>query len=284
MKLDEINKSRIKAGVQPSRISDSKNDIVKFIKRNCTQILSYYEKRPLNLLYSGKGSFHEVLFGKSINGRKPLGTHPNIHRKINNVLKQCGFKALRNNSIFCISIKTIADDYGAPYVIFPLNGFDYSWCKPAHDLTMQYRIGTNDFALSNRFVDDLNSLSPQEFVKKYEFENNVGLEDALWMGNEILIRGSYVAIRENSPLIKELIPSFKSEKDEMDDEYREELDYDPYLEESSSCGSTSSSSIATVNTGLSNGPIKGQFFGGDPNSSIYDTIKKNRKKRNKDKI
>jgi hypothetical protein len=51
------------------------------------------------------------------------------------------------------------------------------------------------------------------------------------------------------------------------------------IREEGSCG-TSSGSIATVNTPLgSNSPKDGQFFGGNPNSSIYTPIKKNRKKR-----
>jgi hypothetical protein len=51
------------------------------------------------------------------------------------------------------------------------------------------------------------------------------------------------------------------------------------LKETASCGSTSAGSIATVNaTGT---PPKGQFFGGDPSSSIYGVIHKNRKNRKK---
>lgn len=286
MRLNEINKRRIKAGVFPARISDSSSDIIKFVKKNCSQILSVYNKRPLNLLYSGKTSRIDVLFGKSINGRNPLGTDYIIHKKINSILKQCGFKARRDNSIFCISLDGVASDYGNVYVVFPLNGFDYSWCKQAHDLTVQFKIGTNDFGLSNRFIDDLGLLYPQEFIKKYEFENNVGLEDALWMGNEILIHGSYVAIQQNSELIKVFISSYKTKEEEMDDPDNEPLDYDPWLEddenlenqvaESASCGGTSSGSIATSLTGS---PSNGQFFGGNPNTSVYGPIKKNRKKR-----
>ena len=46
----------------------------------------------------------------------------------------------------------------------------------------------------------------------------------------------------------------------------------------SSSGGTSSGSIATVNAPMGM-PPEGQFFGGDPNSSIYGKIKKNRARR-----
>jgi hypothetical protein len=55
------------------------------------------------------------------------------------------------------------------------------------------------------------------------------------------------------------------------------------LKENSSAGGTSAGSIATNMT--PNGtPPNGQFFGGDPSSSIYNTIKKNRKNRRKSVI
>lgn len=49
------------------------------------------------------------------------------------------------------------------------------------------------------------------------------------------------------------------------------------INETSSSGSTGAGSIAT---NISNGKLKdGQFFGGDPSSSIYATIKKHRENR-----
>jgi len=53
------------------------------------------------------------------------------------------------------------------------------------------------------------------------------------------------------------------------------------IKESSSGGSTSAGSIATVN-GPIGSPKNGQFFGGDPNASIYGPIKKHRKDRKKE--
>ena len=49
------------------------------------------------------------------------------------------------------------------------------------------------------------------------------------------------------------------------------------IQETSSGGSTSAGNMGTTIAGGT--PPKGQFFGGDPASSIYSTIKKNRKDR-----
>jgi hypothetical protein len=50
------------------------------------------------------------------------------------------------------------------------------------------------------------------------------------------------------------------------------------IRETSSGGSTSAGSIASVNSPMGT-PPEGQFFGGDPNSSIYKPIKNHRKRR-----
>lgn len=50
------------------------------------------------------------------------------------------------------------------------------------------------------------------------------------------------------------------------------------IRENGSGGGTSSGSISTVNSPIGTPPA-GQFFGGDPNSSIYSPIKRHRKKR-----
>jgi len=264
MKINEISK-KIKIGMHPSNEPEDK--IVQFIKKNCSQIVKVYENSHSNFLFSGKESYSDVFFGKPINNRAPLGTDRKINNKLNSVLRQVGFKARRDNSIFTTSMEVTAQEYGKVYIIFPLNGFDYSWCALAEDLTMEFDIGEKKYSVSrenNEFYNDLITLLPQEFVQKYHFKNNEGFEYALTNGFEILIHGSYVAISEESSLLEIILPFYR---------FNEDND----LEESASCGSTSSGSIATVNG--TNTPPSGQFFGGDPNSSVYGKIKRNRRRR-----
>jgi len=288
MKINEITKGMIKPGIHSSP-NESRDKIVNFIKKNCSQILYSYEQHN-KFLYHGVDnilSCREVIFGKQKNGRKPLGTDINIHNKLNTILRKCGFKSVRSNSIFCISNIWLAEEFGEIFVIFPLNGFNYSWCRSAIDLTVEFDISSRPYksVKNNEFYRDMKSINPQEFVKKYEFENNIGFADALKFGNEILINGSYVGIKHNSPIIKMLFPEYKSDIDHMEQDYTEietkepsdEGGWDDPLGESASCGGTSSGGIATVNG--TNTPPKGQFFGGDPNSSVYGPIKKNRRKR-----
>lgn len=262
MKINEISK-KIKVGMHDSNESNDK--VIQFIQKNCSQILKVYEHSNSNFLYSGKYSNSEVFFGKTINNRKPLGTDPRINSKLNQVLRQTGFKARRDNSIFATSMETTASEYGNTYVIFPINGFDYSWCSMAEDLTLEFDIGKKSWLRAveeNNFYKDLVELDPQDFIQKYHFKNNEGLAYALTDGFEILIHGSYVAIRDTSDLLEILFPYFRKDED---------------LEESASGGSTSSGSIATVNG--TNTPPSGMFFGGNPNTSVYGPIKRNRRRR-----
>ncbi len=69
------------------------------------------------------------------------------------------------------------------------------------------------------------------------------------------------------------------EKLENKDNFHEILAYSypkEKVEENASCGSTSSGSISAIPSVLAGGD---QFFGGDPSSSIYPVIKRNRHKK-----
>jgi hypothetical protein len=260
MKITEINK-RISIGQRRPIENSSTNKVVTFIKKNCTEILNVYKFK--RYLYSGIENMPSIFLGRTRMHRTPLNTDIAVHNKLNSILKKANFIATRDNSIFVSSKKGDTFYYGSTYIIFPLDGFSYSWCATAVDLTTFYQLDSFR-PLNNKFINDMYKLSPNDFVEKYKFKNNIDLKLALQKEYEILIHGTYIAINEldcRSYIFPNLFSNFKSENDIIE----------------SSCGGTSSGGISTG--GFSISPSEGQFFGGNINSSIYNTIKKHRKQR-----
>jgi hypothetical protein len=188
------------------------NKTVEFIKANCSDILKVYQKTNPIFLYRGIGGdddqddtpLKKIIRGNSPIDREPLSTDPRISELLDTTLTKAGFSAIRSNSIFCVGNEYTASNYGDVYVIFPVNGFTYSWCATAEDLTSDYELeygfwgnyykshDPND--LAEGFVRDLVTLPPKSFVKKYQFISNRDIITAIKTGKEVLIHGKYVAI------------------------------------------------------------------------------------------
>jgi hypothetical protein len=110
--------------------------------------------------------------------RTPAYPYPNAEAK----LKEAGFEALRSNSLFCTGDIRRAEDYGEPYVIFPKNGFKFTWSWKNVDYF------SRDDAYYNRMNAD-------EFIR-YEGLSNINLNGAIVSGNAVLIKGKFIAINE----------------------------------------------------------------------------------------
>lgn len=188
--------------------------ITSYIEFSCSNILELYRSygkyfyRGINIYVDG--SIHldyknsDIFFGKPPINRRPVDTPIWIQAQLDVQLKGAGFKALRSNSIFCIGDRTFAEGYGEPYMIFPVNGFDYSWCSSAVDLFKEFieanfKCGWEELASqkekqeADQFREDLYKMSSQEFVKYYGFKNT-DLSHSLIQTHEVLIHGDYVAI------------------------------------------------------------------------------------------
>ena len=128
--------------------------------------------------------------------RRPLHTAAHLQAAIDKTLTAAGFTALRCNSIFCCGGKA-AGEFGKVYAIFPLDGFDYTWCESAEDLTNDFGLNTILSTGGGRhytFREDLKTMQPNEFVEKYGFFCNKALDRAIRWGNEVYITGDYVAL------------------------------------------------------------------------------------------
>lgn len=181
--------------------------VIEFVKNNCGEILDIYAKYS-KYMFCGAIGKPRIYLGNSIINRTPKTTRIEIHNKLEEILKQTGFIARRTNSLFVTSYLNQAVGYGYPYIIFPFDGFKYSWCRTAQDLTVKYELDFPYETTKSEFVKDMNILSPNEFIEKYKFENNTDLFSALQRSHEILIYGAYAAIAvSEQEVLQILIPN-----------------------------------------------------------------------------
>jgi len=105
-----------------------------FIDENCSEFLGY-AKQTKKLLYRGikDKTAGNIFLGYSRNNRHPKDTNSTIQKLVDEYLTIGGFNALRSNSIFCIGDPNDTSVYGKPFLIFPINGFDYLWSIDHYD-------------------------------------------------------------------------------------------------------------------------------------------------------
>lgn len=139
-----------------------------------------------NFLYRGvKKTYMNAFHGKSRNNRRAMSTLSYEQEKIDAQFANHGFTALRSNSIYCSGYIKQADLYGAArqrgstYMVFPLNGFSFTWSPMVQDLFGNIR---HDMSIDDRFVP-------------YYDYRDTDLPAAIRSHNEVMIHGEYYAFR-----------------------------------------------------------------------------------------
>ena len=139
------------------------------------------------LMYRGFNSSQPVVRGMSHRNRVPLDSDEELSARFDMFLKKLGFTALRSNSIFVTSNFITAKYFGTPYIIFPINGYDYTYTAYM-DLTFNPE---SKVTLGNDWMtnDDL-------AVFRDEFKpQNKQIAHAIENGLEICIHGQYYALK-----------------------------------------------------------------------------------------
>jgi hypothetical protein len=120
----------------------------RLIMPNCTDILDVY-KDTNQYLYRGMKLNPDFFRAMSRADREPRDSGKYMSDMFNKLLAANGMTALRNNSIFATSDMKHSEAFGQPYIIFPINGFDFtytnqsdivldSWAKLIPDEIMFY--------------------------------------------------------------------------------------------------------------------------------------------------
>jgi hypothetical protein len=156
----------IKPGMKkPLEITYEEDDVrllkaLTFIDNHCQQFLKDAKKAG-DYLYRGlRNSPDSIFIGKPRLERISKDTKTENHIRLNKMLKACGFKARRDNSIFCTPSSYVAKEFGDVFFIFPIDGFSYTWSTIHKDWVIEF-----NKLLSLYFVFDIDRHS--ETLKSY---------------------------------------------------------------------------------------------------------------------
>lgn len=199
---------------------------VREIKQNCGQALAAMREAN-KLLYRGTKDFPGDFFvARTREDRVPKSSPATFQRNIDKALKSAGFGALRSNSIYVTSNESDANayaiskhiggvigdnDYRTLYMVFPKDGFSFTWSPKIDDLYVDEWNLWNKFENGHHkrmqffYHDDQDDLIP-EFLQAAEYTNQ-DFPAAIASRHEVMISGIYYGINisfQNEPTFNEL--------------------------------------------------------------------------------
>jgi hypothetical protein len=194
-------------GLDPLYQVEATDDIINLIKTKCSDILHIYKITNKPLYRGIKKAHHQMFIARSREDRVPTDSHHGVSDIINASLKYVDIKARRDNSIFCTGDKDYADEFGSPYVIFPVNGFNYTWSRYYKDVILTpYAF----FQLTGQRLEDIQiKLEDDPTYNPYKelgpkLVMNMGLSTkdlakVILNGHEVWLNGEYIAIHTFHP-------------------------------------------------------------------------------------
>ena len=136
--------------------------------------------------------------------RQPLTTKPQVHELADDYFKRKFGIKFRSEAIFVSRSKSLAEAYGDPYVIFPLDRVDFAWSPKVEDFTYEAhafnsrfldgdKITDDDFKKFQKFMDDLDYHCNDDSLRNEYMKNNTLKK------YEVMIKcDEYLAIREEA--------------------------------------------------------------------------------------
>jgi len=139
---DEISQ-QVESKDAPIKVTNFFNGLLK----NCKQVLATYKMlnqdidstqiNDLRFMFRGiKGQNSDAIYGKPFLNRKPKDSPKIADMLFNLGMKEAGFEARRDNSSFVSGSDSHAGGYGNLYIMFPIDGFKYTWSKKHDDLVL----------------------------------------------------------------------------------------------------------------------------------------------------
>lgn len=190
--LDILDKSFINKSAYKLFDTDAHQKAIDIIKKDCSEILQAIFKSRRFLFRGFKSNSHNNMnYFKVLprQNRIPRDTDVEIHQLINDYLKDNGFEARRDNSLFCISSERDTLLYGKPYIVFPKDGFKYTWANiDSYEIVAKDQ-GTWDLFTFNS-IDSLRTYvlyGPDKNLSSYISNNKETLEKFGYLFNESIM-------------------------------------------------------------------------------------------------
>ena len=171
------------------------NNMFAGLQKHCKQIIKVYKELNNDkftkqlFLYRGIRSREDAVYGKPFEKRKPKDSASDLDDLLNTSMKDMGFEARRDNSMFVTGAKGHASGYGYDvYIMFPVDGFTYTWSKTTADLILDngkridlldqtalnyVRETIEQAALDNPEVKEIFPYPSSLFTQGYNFQNDV---------------------------------------------------------------------------------------------------------------
>lgn len=146
------------------------------IKRDCSIALKSMQVTNAFVFRGIKGAQPNIFVGKPRDDRRSKDTNNDIQTGFDEMLSESGFKALRSNSIFCSGNYSQADNYGKVYLIFPKDGFNFTWSPMFSDLFSDL--------LSDLRHNGIDSLYRSKEYNDAKKQFNASIQSDIYMFNE----------------------------------------------------------------------------------------------------
>lgn len=141
--IEKLNLEKDKFKSEKNNLPTKFYNLMQGIAKNCTQIVqAYTELNPdfkagkAKVFYRGIKSSEDAVYGKPFDERRVMTSSSELSNIFNNRMKEAGFEARRDNSSFVSADKNQASGYGKLYVMFPKDGFSFSWSRNTKDLIL----------------------------------------------------------------------------------------------------------------------------------------------------
>lgn len=180
-----------------------KKRIFDFINMNCSEFLSMTAPSATSLtskfryrsgLFRGMLHTTDDAFVGSSKDRNSINQSAQKYQELCDLyLKLAGYKALRSNSVFCSTDYNRIKEFGNSYLIFPINGFKFTYALaagPATEYLYPNSIDSIDDAPGDQIELKKNA---KEFVRINEFKKT-NLKYAMSHHHDIWFIGKYVAL------------------------------------------------------------------------------------------
>jgi len=185
----EKNQAARKKQLGGTKLSQHKLKMMSYIEKNCSDALNVMRSTK-RLLFRGLKSVRSEFIGLPRFDRTPSDSSDYATAIIDAALLTTGIKTTRTNSIFCVSSIMIAEKYGDPYLIFPLNGFKFMWSLKEDDLVVSHQdfekwnqkglVPLNPYMVSQQVPTALttyNSWNVSEWAKSVIQDNSLKAND-----------------------------------------------------------------------------------------------------------
>jgi hypothetical protein len=168
--------------------------VVMHLEKYASQAIGAY-KQTDDFLYRGHSKDGDIIIVNPLKNRKPTSTPMRVQNLVDDKLRAARFKALRSNSLFCTSSLAAAENFSeTEYLVFPLNGFKFTWSQRIKDFTLYFEVIRDEqYNQSENFIMNHENMPAEEFIKRYGFRQD-GFVSALKSKNEIYVCGKCVLI------------------------------------------------------------------------------------------